>query len=1280
MSELSPLVDISAEANRVLHVDDDPDLADLTATFLERENDRFDVETATSASEGLDLLAETDFDCIISDYDMPGQNGIEFLETVREKYPDLPFILYTGKGSEEVASGAISAGVTDYLQKRAGSDQYTVLANRVSNAIDQYRSQQMIERSEQRLREIIDAVPHVLYVVDEEGTYLLANDALAEFHGMTVDEIEGETVETVLEESAADQFCEDLGDVIGSNTPKHISELEIDDPGGETHIFEPRLLPYESGETDTDAVLGVAVDVTERQRRECELERIRERMQLALDRTDSVLFEIDLDTGRVIRHGSFEQFFDHPPAEEPTWQDHLDEAVHPDDREQFRRFYQRLADGERDGGTLEYRMIPEEGRSRWIRDTVSVESDPSDGTAHALGIARDITKHKERELELQRKERRYQAVFNDPNILVGLIDTDGTVLDVNQTALEYIDASIDDVTDTPFWETPWFEHSETLQEEVRDWIDRAVGGEYVEFEANLVRPDGDPYAVEGVFRPVTNDDGEVVSLLISDRDVTVKKEHERELEETNAILSTLFETLPVGVIAEDASRNVLAVNERLFELFGLPGAPEEVIGADCERMAERVSDTFVDAEGFVERINYLVANREPTDDEELSLNDGRTFERSYRPIELPDGDGHLWTYSDITDRKERERRYDAIFNNTYQFTGLLEPDGTLIEANETALEFGGLDREDVIGKKMWEAYLFQHSEDTRERAHRAVERAADGEFVRHELPVQGADREAIIDFSVRPLTDEQGNVTLLIPEGRDITERKEREDRLRALNERTHHLVAADTCEQISQIGVEAASEVLGLEANAIHLYDDERAGLVPVAGTDAIYDLVGDPPVFAEGDSIAWRVYEQGETLALDDIHDDPDVYNPGTSVRSELYLPLGDHGILIAGSETPAAFDQQDVVFGELLADAVTAALAQAKRTDQLRAREQELEQTNTLLSTLFETLPVGVTVLDTDGTITRANQRAEEVLGVTESEIVERTYDDPEWRIIDADGDPIPADDLPFARVMETGETVLDYEHRIRWPDGTERWLSINATPLTTSNGAIEEVVAVITDITDQRNQEHALRQQNERLDQFASIASHDLRNPLNVAEGRLELAREECDSEHLDDIARAHERMNALIDDLLTLAREGETVGDTESVDLARLTENCWRNVATAEATLTTDVERSIQADRSRLQQLLENLVRNAVEHGGEDVTVTIGTLADGFYVEDDGPGIPEDEHDNVFEAGYSTAEDGTGFGLSIVKQVAEAHGWDVRVTDGSEGGARVEITGVEFTAE
>src|SRR6056297_1808310 len=137
---------------QILHVDDDPSITDLTGTFLEREDDRFAVETATSADEGLERINDRPPDCIVSDYNMPGMNGIEFLQAVRERYPDLPFILFTGKGSEAVASDAISVGVTDYLQKGSGTERYELLANRIRNAVRARREAQRVDRQEQLMR------------------------------------------------------------------------------------------------------------------------------------------------------------------------------------------------------------------------------------------------------------------------------------------------------------------------------------------------------------------------------------------------------------------------------------------------------------------------------------------------------------------------------------------------------------------------------------------------------------------------------------------------------------------------------------------------------------------------------------------------------------------------------------------------------------------------------------------------------------------------------------------------------------------------------------------------------------------------------------------------------------------------------------------------------------------------------------------------------------------------------------------------------------------------
>ncbi len=156
------------------------------------------------------------------------------------------------------------------------------------------------------------------------------------------------------------------------------------------------------------------------------------------------------------------------------------------------------------------------------------------------------------------------------------------------------------------------------------------------------------------------------------------------------------------------------------------------------------------------------------------------------------------------------------------------------------------------------------------------------------------------------------------------------------------------------------------------------------------------------------------------------------------------------------------------------------------------------------------------------------------------------------------------------------------------------------------------------------------------------------------------------------------MEAIIDDVLTVAREGRSVEETEPVDLTTLITNCWENVETAVATLSTPDKLTIMTDRSRCRQLLENLIRNSVEHAGESVEITLGALDGGFYLEDDGPGIPEEEYEDIFEAGYTTNRDGTGFGLNIVQEIAEAHGWSVAVTEGTDGGARFEFTGVSFS--
>lgn len=211
---------------------------------------------------------------------------------------------------------------------------------------------------------------------------------------------------------------------------------------------------------------------------------------------------------------------------------------------------------------------------------------------------------------------------------------------------------------------------------------------------------------------------------------------------------------------------------------------------------------------------------------------------------------------------------------------------------------------------------------------------------------------------------------------------------------------------------------------------------------------------------------------------------------------------------------------------------------------------------------------------------------------------------------------------------------------------------------------------------RNRE--LRRQNERLDQFASIVSHDLRNPLNVAQGRLELAEETGDGTHFEALERALDRIDSILTDMLAFARQGRTVEEVETVSLATLARSAWDAVETGDVSLTVEGSIDFEAHESRLSQGLENLFRNSIEHGGEDLsTVRVGPLdGDGFFVSDDGRGIPEADREKIFDSGFSTTKDGTGFGLPIVEAVIEAHGWEIEVLEAAGGGARFEVTGLD----
>ena len=347
-----------------------------------------------------------------------------------------------------------------------------------------------------------------------------------------------------------------------------------------------------------------------------------------------------------------------------------------------------------------------------------------------------------------------------------------------------------------------------------------------------------------------------------------------------------------------------------------------------------------------------------------------------------------------------------------------------------------------------------------------------------------------------------------------------------------------------------------------------------------------------------------------------------------------------------------------------------------------------------TLIEASSDVVFVLDDTGQIDYASPSVESVLGYDPHDLVGRVAFEElitDGAAPDAATDPDAPSDaaatwrrvLGGSKADPTNNDRIRFEVQIRTASGDTRTIDAIARYLV-DDPAIEGIVINTRDVTERKQRELELERTNERLDRFASLVSHDLRNPLNVAMGRLDLAMATDDDAHLETVQTQHERMSTMIEDLLTMARDGKDVEHPEPIDLDATAAERWTTVETGDASLTADTDRTILADESRLANLFENLYRNAVEHGSPEgdtaaLTVRIETLPGGFAVVDDGVGIPPDIRETVTDSGYTTEGDSTGYGLAIVEEIATAHGWDLAVTESEAGGARFEFTGVETTS-
>ncbi|WP_182013177.1 sensor histidine kinase [Haloquadratum walsbyi] len=331
---------------------------------------------------------------------------------------------------------------------------------------------------------------------------------------------------------------------------------------------------------------------------------------------------------------------------------------------------------------------------------------------------------------------------------------------------------------------------------------------------------------------------------------------------------------------------------------------------------------------------------------------------------------------------------------------------------------------------------------------------------------------------------------------------------------------------------------------------------------------------------------------------------------------------------------------------------------------ANESESESADGIFQQLLDELDDVVVIRAAEtGKTLAVNDAVEDVFGYTSAEF--RSLD-----IADYTAGPNSPDEARAQEAYETARKVgsATFLWRAERHDGDPFWAEVNVSQTMIDDQ--EYLVSVIRDITKYKTREI-------ELERLASVLSHDLRNPLNAAKAQTTHLREQtgCQNEFVDRLEDLHDRMLNIVDDVLTAVTEDQQITDIESIHLDSIVNDAWKIVGGDGKLKLRDNLGVIEADRHRLQRLFENLFENAIVHSDETVTVTVSKIDGGILISDDGPGIPEDDRDQVLKYGYTTAESGTGLGLNIVSTIADAHGWELTVGESVDGGAQFRLTGI-----
>ncbi|WP_440989553.1 PAS domain S-box protein [Haloarchaeobius baliensis] len=883
----------------------------------------------------------------------------------------------------------------------------------------------------------------------------------------------------------------------------------------------------------------------------------------------------------------------------------------------------------------------------------------------------------------------FEPLVEHAQDLITVVADDGTIRYANPAVEEILGYDPDEFVGTPVFE---YVHPEDRQE-VATETEAVLDGSETLVTTNVYRArhaDGSWRWLESVSQ---SEDltAPVDGYVVSSRDVTERVEREDRLQRERETTENVLESLEDAYFVLDRDGHLQRWNSTVERVLDMPAG--EIAGLDVRTVFADVDRARLD-----EHLAAVTGGETRT----IQL-DVRTASGTVRPFEFKaspfvvEGEiaGICGIGRDVTEREARaeqlrrtERRFQAVFDDPMSFLGILDTDGRLLDVNERACEFAGVTEDEATGRLFWSLPWWKHSDAEQRRIRSAIERAADGEFVRFKTTNIGVDGGvAHLDTSLRPVVRDDGTVASIIAEGIDISEE------VRVNRERELLLDAIQSAARAPDLEAALTETLRTVVANTNVVYgeawlpDGDELQLQNAWWTEETHlESFGQRSEgfrFSRGEGLPGRVWESARhewVLELANGTEDSlprldEIVRSG--LESAVGIPvLGTDGsvltVLVFLTDTSQGRDER---FLELL-DTITAhlgAILQRKIVEDELAAEQERQQR------LLETSPVGILVVGRDGVLEQENQRARDIFGVDDAETFADAYEREPWRVTPTADGGRQLDNGWFQEVSESGTPIRNAVYVVDRPDGERLWLLVNAAPVGGEKG---EVIVSFSDITEQKRHEQAFQNQAERVSVLNRVLRHDLRSHLTVVGGLLDRIAEQSDvpASEVESIRRSLDELEALSH----RARRIEAAFESETqttFDLAALAERAADDLAEdhpdAEVTVTETNAPPVLA-HEHLRLVLDNLLENAVvHHDGPDPSVDVSVSRHDettvrLVVSDDGPGIPESEIE-LRESRLETALDHSdGLGLWIVRWLVSKSDGELRLEQ-SENGSRAVVS-------